>query len=540
MKKVLFIMALVVFFFNNSWGQFTAPFAKTLSSDAPDASQVFTEQKTTKEELRQELNTLNNNLKNAKQSLDNKNYTFKNSQEHSEIYESVPYFKNRYVYENYEKNLKSDIEKISTEIKSIESSIEAKEEELKNTIETEKKLASLTMDTTEVLAKEILGLDFDSKVNARAACTYREQCSDSIYKYAARRKYLEGRDTKYALWDTSVSFEDWKKDLIKKIKDNEDIAVTSGRNSNVERTKDSLTQSLKSDSIVYRQFLEYGKTNKEYWQNMNVLNNELNSIENIIHKFKWARDFYDAVNHLDKSPIIKARFAPARSVIAARRFFYDKTDNRKNLVFINNSAIQSNLKDNHKISTEVVSGIFPLFYKKIPLKFSLGTTVDQNNTDNEEEKVASKILSGGLLRPSFTYPLFFSNKEYTGNSTVQIYMPLEIATNIDGVTTDTQTINSLFNFTEISAALNLSFVLSQSNMNENLASIFINGRISYIDGGSVFYDDMPGNRHGFWVSQINFGLKIKNKYTIAFNIPAWSSNKELLKDQKGTIALIID
>lgn len=273
--------------------------------------------------------------------------------------------------------------------------------------------------------------------------------------------------------------------------------------------------------------------------NPDSLNNLADTLSDKIILYGEAYEFYQALNVLNGTPRLKRRFFPLRSVAQAQYFYFDKQSDKSAVNLLSNFALQTDADSKYAVSADIISGVFPLF-RKVPLKLEISTTIAQDKDSTTESKTAGKVLYGGLIHAGLTYPLFFSNWNYWNGKSVNIYMPLSATINFDNVNEGSQLLKDVFYFGDVSASLYMKWDLVQSQDNADLASIFLNGRFSFIAGGSSFYDNLPGERKGFCTFQFNAGLKIWNRYSLAVNFPVWSSNKDLLNRQNATIALIID
>lgn len=397
MKK-LFMMAIVVFLFNNSWGQFTAPFAKSSTSDLS----IYKEFENALNAIKAESGTVNQKLESEKEEVENAKEELENRKK--EV------IKSQQTLDSYKVEVQAALQLLENKEAEVEK-YQKFVSDNKTLIKSEK---TTQRDSSAMVSDDVLLLLKNKTIELEAANNDVENLKTKLFEaeQMVKEKKLEAKEAENTIADKRAAVDSLKqKDkeiinpLLKRIAqlaiDTTEIIAREvlglGLDDSIVNARGSYYYKKQcTDSIT--KYIDRRKdleTTRKDTVDINAFNKEMNDIDEKITVFNWAKDFYDAVNSLDKHPKISARIAPTKSIIAARRFFYDKTDNRKNLVFINNSAIQSNLKDIYKISTEVVSGIFPFFTKRIPIKFSLGTTIDQNNLDNEEEKVASKILSGG-------------------------------------------------------------------------------------------------------------------------------------------------
>lgn len=269
------------------------------------------------------------------------------------------------------------------------------------------------------------------------------------------------------------------------------------------------------------------------------LNRLADTLSGKIRLYGDALQYFQALNVLEGTPKFRRRWFPLRSVAQAQYFYFDKQSDKASINLLSNFALQTDADSKYAASADIVSGIFPIF-KRVPLKLDIGTTIAQDKDSATESKAAGKVLYGGLIHAGLTYPLFFSNWDYWDGKSINIYIPLSATINFDNVSEGSQLLKDAFYFGDVSASLYLKSDLVQSADNDNLASIFLNGRFSFIAGGSEFYDNLPGDRKGFCTFQVNAGIRIMNQYSLAINLPVWSSNRDLLNSQNATIALIID
>jgi len=276
--------------------------------------------------------------------------------------------------------------------------------------------------------------------------------------------------------------------------------------------------------------------------NQNLENSINQSRENIL-LYRDARDYFYAINCLEGAPKIHQRFFPIRSIMQAKFFYLGDNDTKNaNVDLLSNFAIQSDFGNKSMIQSDLISGIVPIT-KRVPVKLDLSTTISQNNDSLKSDQSKSKVLYGGLVHGTVTYPLFYSNwiYDHKKNRGLFIYVPLTGTLNFDNVSSrNDQALKDAFYFGELAAALYVQSDLIQNKSNTNVVSVFFNSKFAFIDGGSSFYDNLNTNRTGFWLAQINAGIKIKDRVTFAVNIPVYCSNKDVISKQNATIGFTID
>lgn len=272
-------------------------------------------------------------------------------------------------------------------------------------------------------------------------------------------------------------------------------------------------------------------------KDIDSLNEKSIHISNQIKELKKVRDYLGAVNSLNGSPKIFRRFFPLRTVEQARMFYLESTDGEKKLTFVKDVSYQNNFVGSNTLNSSILTAVFPLFTRFAPLKVNVASTISQNNDTITQNKVADKIAKGGLFNIGLTYTLLFSNWKYLDENAVVIYLPIEMRYHIDDVKNGVD-LNDSYSFNEVSASLYTSFDLIQNKQNADLATLFFAGKLSYFNGSSKFSEKLDENK--FSLFQLNVGLKIAKKFTIAANVPIGSSSKTFLNTQITTLTLVFE
>jgi hypothetical protein len=256
-----------------------------------------------------------------------------------------------------------------------------------------------------------------------------------------------------------------------------------------------------------------------------------------IKDYKKARDYFGAINSLDGSPNFLRKFFPLRSIAQAQLFYLESTDGEKKVSFIKDVSYQNNFEGSNTLNTSLFTAVFPLFTRYAPLKINIASTISQNNDSIPENKIADKVAKGGLFNIGATYTLFYSNWKYYDNHAVTVYLPIETRLHMDDIK-DKANLKDTFFYNEFSGSVFISFDLLQSKTDADLATLFITTKYSWFDGGSKFLEKIQENK--FSLLQLNAGIKIANKFTLAVNIPLKSSSTTFLDKQSSTIALVFD
>jgi hypothetical protein len=269
----------------------------------------------------------------------------------------------------------------------------------------------------------------------------------------------------------------------------------------------------------------------------NTLNKKSLEITKNIEDYKKARDYFGAINSLDGSPKFLRKFFPLRSIAQAQLFYLESTDGEKKVSFIKDVSYQNNFEGSNTLNTSLFTAVFPLFTRYAPLKINIASTISQNNDSIPENKIADKVAKGGLFNIGATYTLFYSNWKYYDNHAVTVYLPIETRLHMDDIK-DKANLKDTFFYNEFSGSVFISFDLLQSKTDADLATLFIATKYSWFDGGSKFLEKIQENK--FSLLQLNAGIKIANKFTLAVNIPLKSSSTTFLDKQSSTIALVFD
>lgn len=277
----------------------------------------------------------------------------------------------------------------------------------------------------------------------------------------------------------------------------------------------------------------------------------LNQIHSRRKLYYGAREYFDFLSRSESHPIKKPWWFPLKSIAHAEYFYFG--DAGKKIKLLNNFAIQSNFIDNATASSEMLSGIIPFqfYFQKgnpkarfaLPIKFDLGINISKDNptdtTESAQDNI-SKLLYGGLFHVNLSYPVFYSNWKYLNGKGINLYIPVNITSNWEGGSGQTTLLKELYYFFDFNICTYLEFDLIQSQEAQSDASIFINTKMSYIDGGSRFYDQHVPNRKAMLLIQANAGIRIKEKFTIAVNLPIYTSDNTLDLSNNASLAIIIN
>ena len=226
-----------------------------------------------------------------------------------------------------------------------------------------------------------------------------------------------------------------------------------------------------------------------------------------------------------------------RSIAQAQRFYLESANGEKRLSFVKDVTYQNNFDGSNTLNSSILTAVFPFFNKYIPLKINVASTITQNNDTIASKKIADKVPKGGLFNVGLTYTLFFSNWKYVDDNSVVVYMPIETRFHIDDVKNNSNLKDTFF-YNEISTSMYISFDLLQDKQSANLATLFLAGKLSYYNGGNKFSEKLNENK--FTLFQLNAGLKIAKKFTVAVNMPLGSSSKTFLGTQTTSLALVFE
>ena len=278
-----------------------------------------------------------------------------------------------------------------------------------------------------------------------------------------------------------------------------------------------------------------------------VLKAIVDTIEKNKNLVAQARNYFHYLYRSEENPVCKPWVLPLRSITHAEFFYFGANGER--LKLLTNFAIQSNFTGSTTVNSEILSGILPFEIggKKnprrrfsLPLKFDLGTTVSQNSDTATREKTADKLLYGGLLHARVSYPFFYSNWKYYNGRGIQVYIPIEATFNWENIKDGSNLMADMYFFGEIALHLNANIDIIQSMDTRTDAALFFNGKFSYIDGGRKFHESLSAGRSEFWLLQLNGGVRVKERFTIAVNVPAWCSKPQLLSNKGISLAVLID
>lgn len=297
----------------------------------------------------------------------------------------------------------------------------------------------------------------------------------------------------------------------------------------------------KIDSLekIKSNLIDIGKTtdDKKDTHTPNYINHKCLELTEKIKLYIKARDYFGSINSLDGSPRFTRRFFPLRSIAQAQRFYLESANGEKRLSFVKDVTYQNNFDGSNTLNSSILTAVFPFFNKYIPLKINVASTITQNNDTIASKKIADKVPKGGLFNVGLTYTLFFSNWKYVDDNSVVVYMPIETRFHIDDVKNNSNLKDTFF-YNEISTSMYISFDLLQDKQSANLATLFLAGKLSYYNGGNKFSEKLNENK--FTLFQLNAGLKIAKKFTVAVNMPLGSSSKTFLGTQTTSLALVFE
>lgn len=256
------------------------------------------------------------------------------------------------------------------------------------------------------------------------------------------------------------------------------------------------------------------------------------SLRDSVSFYNDVRDYYASINKFTGTPRFRARFFPVTHSYQAR-FFYQNSPEvdsiAKNVNFLSSFAIQTSINKT-AIASELISGALWIF------KATISTSVVDNNDTTNKDKVNNKINFGGLLNGQVSFPLF-----YSASRRFAIYCPITFTSSVDNVSVNKDTLSkNTFYFSEVATSLYMRIPFINTNYEKNNASLFINAKMGYIDGGSNFYDKLESTRSGFWLARATAGIEVSSKLRLALNFPIYSSQKEIFNRQTTTIGIQID
>lgn len=274
------------------------------------------------------------------------------------------------------------------------------------------------------------------------------------------------------------------------------------------------------------------------------------SIEPQSRLIAQARNYFHYLYRSEDNPVSKPWWIPLRSITHAEFFYFG--ENGERLEVLTNFAIQSNFTNNATVSTEILSGIIPFEAggKKnprrrfsLPVKFDLGMTISKEAIDtmNAERKDISGLMYGGLLHTRLSYPIFYSNWKCHNGKGIRTYIPITGTFNWDSKAGDDKQLTQLYYFGEIAANLYMEIDLIQSVNARADAAIFLNTKMAFLAGGSEFQKNHRLDQKDVWLWQFNGGIRVKDRYSIAVNLPVWASGDNTLEYNKiPSIAVLID
>lgn len=265
-------------------------------------------------------------------------------------------------------------------------------------------------------------------------------------------------------------------------------------------------------------------------------NEEVNSqVVDLAKEIKWldeGYEYYRTINSIDGNPKMIRRFFPLRSTSQAA-YFYFGNNGEKKISLVQDVMFQRNYDGSNSLNSEILSGVLPI--PIFPIKMSIGSTITQvAEKVDSTEVAANKLPYGGFFNLTMSVPLFFSSTIVGEDKHMIFYLPIENRFNIDEVK-DGISLGDTYHFNEISASFLASIDLVQSAKTADNVNIFAGVKAAYYSGNSKFSDKV--GHHDFSLLQVNAGIKLAKKFTIAINIPLSSSASNIINNQSGSIAL---
>lgn len=268
---------------------------------------------------------------------------------------------------------------------------------------------------------------------------------------------------------------------------------------------------------------------------------DFKNLEKQIIDYTKIKEYLITVNSFEGVPKLTRKFFPLRSVYQANYFFNDNPNGENKINFVKDLSLIGNINGLFTLKANIVSGIFPLATKYVPVKISVNGTVSQQANNNladsstASEVPANKLQNGGLFNTEISYPIYFSNWKYAGNNFFTVYAPLSYRINIDDIS-DGVKFKDAYYYHEFSGALLVATdILQGYQQNENSTTVFSSFRFSFFKGSDSFKKNIEFNN--FWLGQLNLGIRIQNKFIISSSLPVFSSEKDLLSKMYGSIGL---
>lgn len=261
-----------------------------------------------------------------------------------------------------------------------------------------------------------------------------------------------------------------------------------------------------------------------------AFNDEMGKLNDSIKRYEVLSDFFTTANSLGGSPKLKRSFAPVQNTMQAKYFFLDNTD-EESIMFLTKVGLQSDFNEIYSANATLISGVVPIRW--LPLKFSMATNITQQTSDNDSV-AATKLTNGGLLNVGLLWPFFFRKWYVDNGKKATLYFPVEFRYNIDDIK-DKVAFNDTYNYAEFSGYLMGTIDLLQKEDVEDAATLFAVCKVSYYNGSHQFSSTLSANK--FLTAHASVGIQIKNKYTISANIPFWSNNDIIKKQQIATFGL---
>jgi hypothetical protein len=246
-----------------------------------------------------------------------------------------------------------------------------------------------------------------------------------------------------------------------------------------------------------------------------------------------ASGYFRAINKFTGNPNPINYFIPIKGTSYGynyAKFFYNGTTDTSssNIGFLSNTVFQTDLSKT-VVSTDLVAGIMRFTL----VKWYISTSILLNNdSSSASEKTSDKVAYGGAFNFGGIYPLFFANTKY-----LTFYIPLSAKFSLSQSKIGGEVpISDMMYF----GSASLSCYLSIASDEGKKYAFYANAKLSYIDGGERFYDNLQtDSRQGFGFIQATAGIDIKGKYRIAANFPIYSSNATVFANEKITVGIQI-
>lgn len=240
-------------------------------------------------------------------------------------------------------------------------------------------------------------------------------------------------------------------------------------------------------------------------------------LKDSVDHYKELSGLFYAVNKINGRPKFFNSFFPVRNRYQSNYFFNQVKEDKVN--FMNSVVLQGN-EDRASIFADLASGTIGLARVSFSSVFYTG-----NNSDSLE--LITKILNGGgLTNLRVEIPLFFKNSK---NFTLYV-------SSKPGAIGDIPIFGSEIPKSKFVGYFELPIEsYLEIRTNEDNLGFFGNLKVSQIRGTKAFYEgvkspsDNPLNGR-FWLSQIYFGINVRDKYRISANVPIATTNSIVIPE----------